>query len=27
MSSKQAATELCNKLIAAGERDCLVRRR
>lgn len=27
MQSKQAATELCNKLIAAGERDCLVRRR
>lgn len=27
MSSKRAATELCNKLIAAGERDCLVRRR
>ena len=27
MSSKQAATEMCNKLIAAGERDCLVRRR
>lgn len=27
MSSKQAATDLCNKLIAAGERDCLVRRR
>ncbi len=25
--SKQAATELCNKLTAAGERDCLVRRR
>ena len=27
MSSKSAATEMCNKLIAAGERDCLVRRR
>lgn len=27
MASKQAATELCNKLISAGERDCLVRRR
>ena len=27
VQSKQAATELCNKLIAAGERDCLVRRR
>jgi len=27
MSSKRAATEMCNKLIAAGERDCLVRRR
>jgi cell division septation protein DedD len=27
LQSKQAATELCNKLIAAGERDCLVRRR
>jgi cell division protein FtsN len=27
MNSKQAATDLCNKLIAAGERDCLVRRR
>ena len=27
LASKQAATELCNKLISAGERDCLVRRR
>jgi hypothetical protein len=27
MTSKRAATDLCNKLIAAGERDCLVRRR
>ncbi len=27
VASKQAATEMCNKLIAAGERDCLVRRR
>jgi len=27
MASKSAATELCNKLISAGERDCLVRRR
>ncbi len=27
MQSKRAATEMCNKLIAAGERDCLVRRR
>ena len=27
MASKQQATEMCNKLIAAGERDCLVRRR
>jgi cell division septation protein DedD len=27
VQSKQIATELCNKLISAGERDCLVRRR
>jgi cell division septation protein DedD len=27
VNSKITATDLCNKLIAAGERDCLVRRR
>jgi hypothetical protein len=26
LATKEAATKLCNSLIAAGEKDCLVRR-